>query len=284
MLEFTLGDDIDDQIYLLYVDPQSTCNQQKQASTDWGQFKFKHALSRIDFKTMLSADEFKAEGNYRITFNSMKITVDNHATTRRLNLRTGSWEDPVSTRATEESTKREYLFENIGLVFTNETDEDENKDQSVLKDKYLIWFPNESGTPATGTLTISSTVEIKNPDTGKYDDKYETTKDVKFSVQLEQGMGYSVKFVNNLTAVKFEAVIPEKWEQNNEREEIFEPNTWTVTLGASNGLDQQGCFDNDETIDQKYYKVKLNEEEKKWLFTFPEEEPYLESGYDLKRW
>ena len=206
-LTYTLDDDQSKHVDLLWAD--LVPNQTKQNTEDKVHFVFKHALSRIGFKSVAVIDESSndangniddgahsnpLDGDTKITLKSIKLT-GNFYKGGTFNLGTGAWDDYVAAASTE--------YNWATLDFLND-DVTTTKAVVLNDDKYLTVLPHAS----SQQIKIEVVYTVKTTDAslaGGYSEVTNTIVSDPFDFTFVQGYAYNFVLHVGLTSVKFSA-------------------------------------------------------------------------------
>ena len=218
-ITYTLDDDQSKHVDLLWATPVK--NETKQTTTGKVHFIFKHAMSRIGFKSVAVIDESSndangdiddgthtnpLDGNTKITLKSIKLT-GNFYQGGTLNLATGVWSDHVAAA----STKYNWAtadFWNDDVTTTKAV---------VLKDdKYLTVLPHTNNQQ----IQIEVVYTVKTTDASLaagYSEVTNTIVSDPFDFTFQQGYAYNFVLHVGLTSVKFSAEVA-AWDPATEQD------------------------------------------------------------------
>ena len=216
-LTYTLDDDQSTHVDLLWADPTTVQNLTKQTINGKVTFNFKHAMSRIGFKSVAVIDESSndnngdiddgehikpLDGNTIITLKSIKLTGDFYQG-GTLNLATGEWSVPGSTASTvyNWSTFKESNVTTTKVPVLNDGD-------------YLTVLPK------TQNIQIEVEYTVKTTDTALKDGYSEVTNTIvsdPFDFTFKQGFAYNFVLHVGLTSVKFSAEVA-AWDPATEQD------------------------------------------------------------------
>ena len=206
-LTYTLDDDQSKHVDLLWAAPHY--NLQKQTITGDVKFIFKHAMSRIGFKSVAVIDESSnkangeiddeshtnpLDGNTKITLESIKLT-GNFYQGGTLNLATGVWSDYVTAASTE------YNWATADFA---QSDVTTTKAVVLNDDKYLTVLPHTNNQQ----IQIEVVYTVKTTDASLaagYSEVTNTIVSDPFDFTFEQGYAYNFVLHVGLTSVKFSA-------------------------------------------------------------------------------
>lgn len=204
---YTLDDDQSKHVDLLWATPVE--NETKQTTTEKVHFVFKHALSRIGFKSVAVIDESsnKANGEIddeshtnpldsktKITLKSIKLT-GNFYQGGTLNLATGAWSDHVAAAPT---------VYNWATADFAQSDVTTTKAVVLNDDKYLTVLPYAG----SQQIQIQVVYTVKTTDdalAGGYSEVTNTITSDAFDFTFQQGYAYNFVLHVGLTSVKFSA-------------------------------------------------------------------------------
>ena len=206
-LTYTLDEDQSKHVDLLWATPHY--NLQKQTITGDVKFIFKHAMSRIGFKSVAVIDESSndnngdiddgahsnpLDGDTKITLKSIKLT-GNFYKGGTLNLATGVWSDYVAAASTD------YNWATADFA---QSDVTTTKAVVLNDDKYLTVLPHTS----SQKIQIEVVYTVKTTDTSLADGYSEVTNTIvsdPFDFTFVQGYAYNFVLHVGLTSVKFSA-------------------------------------------------------------------------------
>lgn len=214
-ITYQLNADQSKHVDLLWADP--VMNQTKQKTTEKVHFIFKHAMSRIGFKSVAVIDESSNKGNGKIddeshtnpldgntiiTLKSIKLT-GNFYQGGTLNLATGEWSDPVTPISTvyNWSTFKESNVTTTKVPVLNDGD-------------YLTVLPN------TQNIQIEVEYTVKTTDGSLalgYSEVTNTIVSDAFDFTFKQGFAYNFVLHVGLTSVKFSAEVA-AWDPATEQD------------------------------------------------------------------
>lgn len=216
-ITYTLDADQSKHVDLLWAAPVK--NETKQTTTEKVHFIFKHAMSRIGFKSVAVIDEVNGDnngeiddathsnaldGNTKITLKSIKL-IGNFYQGGTLNLATGAWSDYAAAASTE-----------YNWATTDFLNDDVTTTKAVVlnDDKYLTVLPY------TGSQQIQIEVvyTVKTTDTSLdlgYSEVTNTIVSDPFDFTFVQGYAYNFVLHVGLTSVKFSADVT-PWTTNEE--------------------------------------------------------------------
>ena len=210
-ITYTLNADQSKHVDLLWAAPHY--NLQKQTITGDVKFIFKHAMSRIGFKSVAVIDESSndnngdiddgthtnsLDGNTKITLKSIKLT-GNFYQGGTLNLKNGEWTNYVDPAA----TAREYNW----TTFAN-SDVTTTKTVVLNDEDYLTVLPHTS----SQKIQIEVVYTVKTTDTSLaagYSEVTNTIVSDPFDFTFVQGYAYNFVLHVGLTSVKFSAEVAE---------------------------------------------------------------------------
>ena len=219
VLKYTLADNLADHVDLLWAAPVE--NKTKQTTTEKVHFIFKHALSRIGFKSVAVIDESSndangdiddgthtnpLDGNTKITLKSIKL-IGKFYQGGTLNLKNGEWTNYVDPAA----TAREYNW----TTFAN-SDVTTTKTVVLKNEDYLTVLPHTS----SQQIQIEVVYTVKTTDASLADGYSEVTNTIlsaPFDFTFVQGYAYNFVLHVGLTSVKFSAEVAE-WDDLGEED------------------------------------------------------------------
>jgi hypothetical protein len=196
-------------------------NKTKQTTTEKVHFVFKHAMSRIGFKSVAVIDESSndangdiddgahpnpLDGNTKITLESIKLT-GNFYQGGKLNLATGAWSDYVT------AASKEY---NWYLADFKNNDVTTTKTVVLNDDKYLTVLPHTS----SQQIQIEVVYTVKTTDASLaagYSEVTNTIVSDPFNFTFKQGYAYNFVLHVGLTSVKFSAEVA-AWDPATEQD------------------------------------------------------------------
>lgn len=206
-ITYTLDDDQSTHVDLLWAEP--VMNEDKQTVAEDVHFVFKHALSRIGFKSVAVIDESSndnngdiddgahskpLDGNTKITLKSIKLT-GNFYKGGTFNLGTGAWVDYVTAASTEYNwATADFLNDDVTTTKAVVLDDD----------KYLTVLPHTS----SQQIQIEVVYTVKTTDTSLalgYSEVTNTITSAPFDFTFVQGYAYNFVLHVGLTSVKFSA-------------------------------------------------------------------------------
>ena len=214
-ITYKLNADQSKHVDLLWAEPVK--NKTKQTTTEKVHFIFKHAMSRIGFKSVAVIDEGSGnlngevdngshpnalDGNTIITLKSIKLT-GNFYQGGTLNLATGEWSDPVTPISTvyNWSTFKESNVTTTKVPVLNDGD-------------YLTVIPN------TQNIQIEVEYTVKTTDGSLalgYSEVTNTIVSDAFDFTFKQGFAYNFVLHVGLTSVKFSAEVA-AWDSATEQD------------------------------------------------------------------
>lgn len=218
-ITYTLDDVQSTHVDLLWATPVE--NKTKQTTTEKVHFVFKHALSRIGFKSVAVIDESSndangdiddgahsnpLDGNTEITLKSIKLT-GNFYQGGKLNLATGAWSDHVAAASTE------YNWATADFVNDDVTT---TKAVVLNDDKYLTVLPHAS----SQQIQIEVVYTVKTTDAslaGGYSEVTNTIVSDPFDFIFQKGYAYNFVLHVGLTSVKFSAEAAD-WDELGEED------------------------------------------------------------------
>lgn len=206
-LTYTLDDDQSTHVDLLWAD--LVPNKTKQNTEETVHFVFKHALSRIGFKSVAVIDESSndangdiddgahsnpLDGDTKITLKSIKLT-GNFYKGGTFNLGTGVWDDYVAAASTEYNwATADFLNDDVTTT----------KAVVLNDDEYLTVLPHAS----SQQIKIEVVYTVKTTDAslaGGYSEVTNTIVSDPFNFTFVQGYAYNFVLHVGLTSVKFSA-------------------------------------------------------------------------------
>ena len=206
-ITYKLNADQSKHVDLLWAEPVK--NKTKQTTTEKVHFIFKHAMSRIGFKSVAVIDEGSGnlngqvdngshpnplDGNTKITLESIKLT-GNFYQGGTLNLATGVWSNYVPAPSTE------Y---NWGTTDFAQSDVTTTKAVVLNDDKYLTVLPHTNNQQ----IQIEVVYTVKTTDASLalgYSEVTNTIVSDPFNFTFKQGYAYNFVLHVGLTSVKFSA-------------------------------------------------------------------------------
>ena len=216
-ITYTLNADQSKHVDLLWAAPHY--NLPKQTITGDVKFIFKHAMSRIGFKSVAVIDESSndnngdsddgthtnsLDGNTKITLKSIKLT-GNFYQGGTLNLATGVWSDHVAAASTEYNwATADFLNDDVTTT----------KAVVLNNDKYLTVLPHTNNQQ----IQIEVVYTVNTTDTSLaagYSEVTNTIVSNPFDFTFEQGYAYNFVLHVGLTSVKFSADVT-PWTTNEE--------------------------------------------------------------------
>lgn len=218
-ITYTLDDDQSTHVDLLWATPVE--NKTKQTTTEKVHFVFKHALSRIGFKSVAVIDESSndnngdiddgahsnpLDGKTKITLKSIKLT-GNFYKGGKLNLATGAWSDHVAAASTE------YNWATADFLNADVTT---TKAVVLNDDKYLTVLPYAG----SQQIKIEVVYTVKTTDgslAGGYSEVTNTITSDAFDFTFQQGYAYNFVLHVGLTSVKFSAEVAD-WDELGEED------------------------------------------------------------------
>ncbi len=218
-ITYTLDADQSTHVDLLWAAPVE--NKTKQTTTEKVHFVFKHAMSRIGFKSVAVIDESSndangdiddgahpnpLDGNTKITLESIKLT-GNFYQGGKLNLATGAWSDYVT------AASKEY---NWYLADFKNNDVTTTKTVVLNDDKYLTVLPHTS----SQQIQIEVVYTVKTTDASLaagYSEVTNTIVSDPFNFTFKQGYAYNFVLHVGLTSVKFSAEVA-AWDPATEQD------------------------------------------------------------------
>lgn len=218
-ITYTLNADQSKHVDLLWAD--SVENKTKQTTTEKVHFVFKHAMSRIGFKSVAVIDESSndangdiddgthtnpLDGNTIITLKSIKL-IGEFYKGGTLNLATGVWSDYVTAASTEYNwATADFLNDDVTTTKA-----------VVLNDEsYLTVLPHTN----TQEVKIEVVYTVKTTDAaldGAYSEVTNTIVSDPFDFTFQQGYAYNFVLHIGLTSVKFSAEVAE-WDDLGEED------------------------------------------------------------------
>lgn len=218
-ITYTLDDDQSTHVDLLWADDDPVANLTKQTTSEKVNFVFKHALSRIGFKSVAVIDESSndangdiddgahskpLDGNTKITLKSIKLT-GNFYQGGTLNLATGAWSGHVAAAPTE-----------YNWATTDFLNDDVTTTKAVVlnDDKYLTVLPYAG----SQQIKIQVVYTVKTTDTSLdlgYSEVTNTITSDAFDFTFQQGYAYNFVLHVGLTSVKFSADVT-PWTTNEQ--------------------------------------------------------------------
>lgn len=218
-ITYTLDTDQSTHVDLLWAAPVE--NKTKQTTTEKVHFIFKHAMSRIGFKSVAVIDESSnkangeiddeshtnpLDGNTKITLESIKLT-GNFYKGGTLNLATGVWSDYVTAASTEYNwATADFLNDDVTTT----------KAVVLNDDKYLTVLPHTS----SQQIQIEVVYKVKTTDASLaagYSEVTNTIVSDPFDFTFQQGYAYNFVLHVGLTSVKFSAEVAE-WDEVGEED------------------------------------------------------------------
>ena len=216
-ITYTLNADQSKHVDLLWAAPVQ--NLTKQTTTEKVHFVFKHAMSRIGFKSVAVIDESSndnngdiddgahsnaLDGDTKITLKSIKL-IGNFYQGGTLNLATGVWSDYVAAASTE-----------YNWATTDFLNDDVTTTKAVVlnDDKYLTVLPHTN----KQQIQIEVVYTVKTTDTSLdlgYSEVTNTIVSDPFDFTFVQGYAYNFVLHVGLTSVKFSADVT-PWTTNEE--------------------------------------------------------------------
>ena len=201
-ITYQLNADQSKHVDLLWAEP--VMDKSKQKTTEKVHFIFKHAMSRIGFKSVAVIDEGSGDlngeidngshpntldGNTKITLKSIKLT-GNFYQGGTLNLKTGNWTSSgLASREYNWSTFKESNVTTTKVPVLNDGD-------------YLTVLPN------TQNIQIEVVYTVKTTDGSLALGYSEVTNKIasgSFDFEFKQGYAYNFVLHVGLTSVKFSA-------------------------------------------------------------------------------
>lgn len=208
-ITYTLDADQSKHVDLLWAAPVE--NKTKQTTTEKVHFIFKHAMSRIGFKSVAVIDESSndnngdiddgthtnpLDGNTKITLESIKLT-GNFYQGGTLNLATGLWSDHVAAASTEYNwATADFLNDDVTTT----------KAVVLNDDKYLTVLPHTNNQQ----IQIEVVYTVKTTDASLaagYSEVTNTIVSDPFDFIFQQGYAYNFVLHVGLTSVKFSAEV-----------------------------------------------------------------------------
>ena len=219
-LTYTLDEDQSKHVDLLWATPVE--NKTKQTTTEKVHFIFKHAMSRIGFKSVAVIDESSndnngdiddgahsnaLDGNTKITLESIKLT-GNFYQGGTLDLEDGEWSNYVGAASTEYNW---YLadFKNNDVTTT--------KTVVLNDDKYLTVLPHLT---EKQKIQIEVVYTVKTTDSSLalgYSEVTNTIVSDPFDFTFVQGYAYNFVLHVGLNSVKFSAEVAD-WDELGEED------------------------------------------------------------------
>ena len=218
---YTLDDNQSTHVDLLWADTANVHNLTKQTTTGTVKFIFKHALSRIGFKSVAVIDESSdddngdiddgthtnpLDGKTKITLKSIKLT-GNFYQGGKLNLANGVWSDYVDAASTD------YNWATADFA---QSDVTTTKAVVLTDDKYLTVLPHTS----SQKIQIEVVYTVKTTDislAAGYSEVTNTILSEPFDFTFVQGYAYNFVLHVGLTSVKFSAEVAE-WDDLGEED------------------------------------------------------------------
>ena len=220
-LKYTLAANLADHVDLLWADPTNVQDLTKQTINGKVTFNFKHALSRIGFKSVAVIDEVNGDnngeiddathsnaldGNTKITLKSIKLT-GNFYQGGTLNLATGVWSNPVAAASTEYNwATADFLNDDVTTT----------KAVVLNDDKYLTVLPHTN----KQQIQIEVVYTVKTTDASLaagYSEVTNTIVSNPFDFTFVQGYAYNFVLHVGLTSVKFSAEVA-AWDSATEQD------------------------------------------------------------------
>lgn len=259
VIGFKTAEDYKDQIDLLYSDPESTLNVEKQTIDEKVMFNFKHALSRIGFKAMVMVDEVADKGDgavsgdgsnhthtlaagTTVTIKSISFKVADFSKSGKLDLSTGKWNITETGEMTFDFNDKNFIENSnvfVGGAGTSaaaegETGETTKKSPAVkLLDEYLMLMPsldkNGASIPVNVEMTVDYTIETLDDDIAGGKIKFDHKITAPFEFIFKQGEAYDFVIHIGLTSVKLDADIYDWKNTDNEiaaNRTIYESNNY----------------------------------------------------------
>ena len=218
-ITYTLDGNQSTHVDLLWATPVE--NKTKQTTTEKVHFIFKHALSRIGFKSVAVIDESSndangdiddgahsnpLDGKTKITLKSIKLTGTFYKG-GTLNLEDGTWSDYVAAASTE------YNWASTDFVNDDVTT---TKAVVLNDDKYLTVLPHAS----SQQIIIEVVYTVKTTDAsldGGYSEVTNTIVSDPFNFTFVQGYAYNFVLHVGLNSVKFSAEVAD-WNKLGEED------------------------------------------------------------------
>lgn len=220
-ITYTLDADQSKHVDLLWAYPTTVQNLTKQTINGKVTFNFKHAMSRIGFKSVAVIDESSndangdiddgthtnpLDGNTKITLKSIKLT-GNFYQGGTLNLATGVWSDHVAAASTEYNwATADFLNDDVTTT----------KAVVLNNDKYLTVLPHTN----KQQIQIEVVYTVKTTDASLaagYSEVTNTIVSAPFDFTFVQGYAYNFVLHVGLTSVKFSAEVAE-WDEVGEED------------------------------------------------------------------
>ena len=217
-ITYTLDADQSTHVDLLWAAPVE--NKTKQTTTEKVHFVFKHALSRIGFKSVAVIDESSddangdsddgthtnpLDGKTKITLKSIKL-IGNFYKGGKLNLANGVWSDYVAAASTEYNwATADFLNDDVTTT----------KAVVLNDDKYLTVLPhtNNQQIQIEVVYTVKTTDEALD---GGYSEVTNTITSDEFDFTFQKGYAYNFVLHVGLTSVKFSAEVANWTETTDE--------------------------------------------------------------------